>query len=408
MNDIEIDKKKEKELVTAWRENLFENIENEEIIKTKEINQYLKDEILKESFNVEVIEISMKKDDRYLPPLEIPQEIKDKIKNQPVGEAFTYVVINKDNIDRQNKIIYSTGTGHLVYELYGSRITYLDSDFNYCYEATNILGYSGYDGSIKSNSFERFRSHEFTFKFKTEQFKDIGLELYRDNKDEFNISASGKNKVKTIKFDYKKKQIKASIVNCFIKNIIFDLDGNILSIGIKNKLSKELILKKTQFDVNSYQQLINLIETELEVHNLMTDGDIDIINQKIFDSQVFLVKNIIKEKNNIDNEKIYEHVDFIRKFFNNTKLDFNFSISGGREIVPVIKDTQYNKYLKREDRDCYHVQQILVFLASLKHTNQTFEDFYNIDVINAFEYLNEKSTSFSKIFNLKTTTKPVI
>lgn len=422
---------------------------NNDIGYTQNIIQYLKDEISKENFNAEVIEIDMKKEDRFLPPVELTKEVKDKIKSKTIGETFTYVVVNKNNIDNQCKIIYSNGLNHLVYDTYGSRLTYFDSDFNYSYEATDILGQTSTEGSISGIGFSIFRNLNFSFDFKTEQFKKIGLEVYRDKKNEFNISTEGKNKVKTIAFDYDKKQIKASVVNCFIKNIIFDLDGNILSIGIKNKISKDMLLKKTQFDVNSYQQLINLINMELEVYNLMNDSNINIIDQKTFDSQIFLIRTVIKEKENIDNEKIYKHLDSIRYYFKNTKLDCHNFRSIEKEIVPIITNTKYSKYLNYEDndiykkldftiqylnnkkldfyhssnggshlipditnikfsanctqkdKDYYYIKQVLVFLATLKHNNQTFEIFFNTEVISSFQYLNKISSNFKEKFNLK-------
>lgn len=366
---------------------------------TMKVNNYLRAEVEQNFPEYEIIEIDTPPHVGYLPDLSIHKTIKDKIASQKDGQDYNYIFINKNGIDILNKIVFSNNQYHLIYEPYGSRLSYFDSKFNFLGETQDLMGHHGFENAIRGKSFETVRSFDFTINFSTSQFKKIGLYIKKEDDSFFDVSAAGKNKVKTVKFDHKKKQIKASVVNCFIKNIIFDFEGNIQSIGIKNKLSKELTLTKTQYDVDSYSSLINKIELELDLYNLMTDKTLDIINQNIFDSQTNFVRNIIKEKENIKNKEIYYHIDRIKKFFNNTDI----STRSINMSVLTIENTKYNKYsnIRKMGFEYSSASQTLLFLSSLKIKNMNLNFFLHKDVLESFQYLNKVSDDFKDVFKIE-------
>lgn len=354
-------------------------------------NNYMKNEVKKEFPEYKVIEVDCKPLVDYPPEHTVLREIvKEHIMNQPVGVDCHYIFINKNRIDYLNQIIFSNKKNTLIYEAFGSRLSYFDENFNYLGQASDIIGTRGFENAIRGNSFDIFRTFDFNIMFSTPEFKKIGLSINKDNENIFEISASGKNKVKTVTFDYKKNQIKAAVANCFIKNIIFDLEGNIKSIGIKNKLSKELTLNKTQFDVNSYSGLIACVERELDLYNLITDKNLDIINQDIFDSLTFFVGNIIKEKNNINNIEIYRHINNMKSIFNSKELIFN---SNYEKLFKT-----YGKYFERRKREQTNAEHTLSFIASLKSNNLTFNTFLDENILKSFEYLNNISDRFRNNF----------
>ena len=366
---------------------------------TIKVNNYLREEVKKNFPEYEVVEIDTIPHVGYLPELSIHKTIKDKIATQKENKDYNYIFINKNGIDILNKVVFSNNEYHLIYEPYGSRLSYFDSKFNFLGETEDLMGHNGFENAIRGKSFETVRSFDFTINFSTSQFKKIGLYINKEDENFFDVSAAGKNKVKTVKFDYKKKQIKASVVNCFIKNIIFDLEGNIQSIGIKNKLSKELTLTKTQYDVNSYSSLINLIELELDLYNLMTDKTLDIISQNIFDSQTNFVRNIIKEKENIPSKDIYYHIDRIKNIFNNTDITtrrMNMS-------VLTIENTEYDKYsnFRQLGLEYSDACQTLMFLSSLKIKKLDFNVFLHKDILESFKYLNKVSDDFKDVFKIE-------
>lgn len=361
------------------------------IEKTTEINDYLKREMRENFKSFKVIEMDIQehlffKTDFVL----VHKIIKDTIEEQKDGQEYHYLFVDKNHNDVLNKIVYSNNDFHLIYEPSFSRLSYFDSNFNFIGDTT---GHNVFSNSTRGTQFDCTRIFDFKINFQTAQFKKISISINKENDSFFNFLASGKNKIKSIKFENEKNKIKASITNSFIKNIIFDLNGNVVSIGIKNKLSKSLFLNKTQFETDSYEKLISSIEQELQIYNLINDSTIDIMNSHIFNLQINFVKDFIKEKNKLNNKEIYKNVDNIKR---------NFSEA---HIPPHLENNAYNY----KDFHNYYEQALksLRFLKNLETKKLEFNHFLNSEVLKSFDYLNTVSDNFRKAFKNEIETKKI-
>lgn len=143
--------------------------------ETIDSNNYIKEEVKKEFPEYEVIEIDCKPLVGYLPEHTILRDIvKEKISTQPIGIDGNYIFINKNSIDNSNQIVFSNKIYTLVYEPFGSRLSYFDKDFNYIGQTSNIIGKNKFENGIKGTSFEIFRTFDFMLNFSTLEFKKIG------------------------------------------------------------------------------------------------------------------------------------------------------------------------------------------------------------------------------------------
>lgn len=362
----------------------MKELKKEEILK---IDAYLKSELNNIDPNIKVVNYSAVDKKEFLPKIVIPSVLKEKIKQQEKDKEYTYVLNNDSMLDTSPKIVMSNGKYNVIYETYGGRLSYLDSNFE-------LIGNASYD-NIKGNNFETIRRECIRLNFSTSQNKTVNLNIDKDDHNLFNVYSTGKNRIDSVSFDYDKKEITAVLCNCFMQKIIFDFDMNIKNIYIKKKISKALTLKKNNFEVDSYSSLIKLIEGELDLHNLMTDGDIDVMNQKTFDARINFIKIIAEEKSKIHNEIIYNHTENISNFFQKT-------LDSVHEYSNTLIDSDKDKYStfkdKNHDRNYYYSTGVIIFLHSIKKLDISLDYFLNPDVLDSYSYLNTLANSINDTF----------
>lgn len=358
----------------------MKEITKEEILK---IDAYLKSEIHKIDSNIEVVNYSTVDKKEFLPKIVIPAILKEKIKKQEKDKEYTYVLNNEHMLDTSPKIVISNGKYNVIYETYGGRLSYFDSNFE-------LIGNASYD-NIKGNNFETIRRDCIRLNFSTSQNKTVNLNIDKEDQNLFNVYSTGKNRIDSVRFDYDKKEITTILCNCFIQKIIFDFDFNIKNIYIKRKISKALTLKKNNFEVDSYSGLIKLIEGELDLHNLMTDGDIDVMNQKTFDARINFVKIIAKEKSNIHNQIIYNKIEKISNLFQEI-------IENVYKHSTTFENSDKEKYVKFEDRNYYYPNGVIIFLLAIKKLDISLDYFLNPDVLDSYSYLNTLANRVNNAF----------
>lgn len=362
----------------------MKEITKEEILQ---IDSYLKSEIHKIDSNIDVVNYSAVDKKEFLPKIVIPDVLKEKIKKQEKDKEYIYVLNNDRMLDTNPKIVMSNKNYNVIYETYGGRLSYFDSNFE-------LIGNASYD-NIKGTNFETIRRECIRLNFSTSQNKTVNLNIDRDNHNLFNVYSNGKNRIDSVSFDYNKKEITAVLCNCFMQKIIFDFDMSIKNIYIRKKISKQLTLNKNNFEVDSYSSLIKLIEGELDLHNLMTDGDIDVMNQKTFDARINFVKIISKEKSNIHNEIIYNHIENISNLFKKT-------LDSVHEYSNILRDSDKDKYLtfkdRNHDRNYYYPTGVIVFLLAMQKLDISLDCFLSPDVLESYSYLNTLANRVNNSF----------
>lgn len=353
--------------------------------KISEIDKYLKNEIYNLDPNIEVINYSARITNDFYQKISIPIELKEKIKNQIKDKEYTYVLNNTFDLDPSPKIVISNGKYSILYETSCHRLTYLSSNFN-------IIG-SILD-KVSGLNFETIRNETIRLNFSTSQYKTVNLNIDNNDINNFKIYSNGKNRIDSVNFNYDKKEISAFFCNSIIQKIIFDLDMNIQKIFVKKNISKALTLKKKFFEVNSYSELIKSIETELEFYNLMTDRNLDLMNQKVFDSKIDFVKIINASKDKINNSVIYEKFNKIYDFYTHFQND-NFKHKS------ILRQTSFNKYLDFEDRSYYSSNSIIIFLKTLNDLKISLNYFLDPDILESYSYLNSLADSFKSSFDIE-------
>lgn len=358
----------------------MKEITKEEILK---IDAYLKAEINNIDPNIEVVNYSAVDKNEFLPKVIIPVILKEKIKQQQKDKEYIYILNNETMLDTDPKIVMSNGTYNVIYEPYGVRLSYFDSNFE-------LIGNVSYE-SVKGKNFETIRREYMRLNFSTSQNKTVNLNIDKDNHNLLNVYSTGKNRIDSIDFDYEKKEITAILCNCFIQKIVFDFDINIKNMNIKRKISKALTLKKNNFEVDSYSSLIKSIEGELDLHNLMTDGEIDVMNQKAFDARIDFVKIIAKEKNNIDNKNIYAHFENIGDFFQDM-------IERIHEYSNTLKKSDKDKYGTFENRNYFYSNSVLLSVISMKNLDISLNSLLKPEILESYNYLNKLADKFHNSF----------
>lgn len=355
------------------------DITKEEIIK---INNYFIDELSKIDPEIEVLIHSapdnIKKFD--LAKLVLPAIVKEKIKKQVGGKDYTYVLTNDQISERNIKIIMSNSKNHIVIETYqGIRLTYLDSDFK-------EIGNTSYE-KIMGENFDSVQGLQFKFILSTPYCKTVKIDVSAEDSNYFYISSVGKNTIKEIYFNYDKKEVEVDFSNSFIKKINLDLEGNLKHICIKKNISKELTLKKHHFDVDSYLSFMKLIETELDLHNLKTDGDIDFMDSKSFEERIDFIKNIINEKHSMDNKTIYNYIDNINNVF--------------KMLTKQLTDNSVFVKEHVDDRNYYYPQLVINYLLRMKKHNFSFNSIVTPEVLDSYNYLIKLSKNIKNTFEKK-------
>lgn len=354
----------------------MKEITNEEISK---INNYFINEISKIDPEIEVIIHSAPETIKGLdvPKLVLPAIVKEKIKQQVAGKDYTYVLTNDQILERNIKIIMSNSQHHIVLDTYqGIRLTYLDSNFK-------EIGNSSYE-NVTGENFDSIQGLQFKFILSTPYCKTVKIDVCETDANYFYVSSMGKNRIKTVYFNYDKKQIDVEFSNSFIKEINLDLEGNLKHICMKRNISRELTLKKYHFDVDSYSSFMKLIEEQLDLHNLKSDGDIDLMDSKSFEERLDFIKNVINEKQNMDNKIIYHHLNNINNIFKplTRKLtDLNFIV---KELI--------------DDRNYYYPHLIINYIARMKKYDCSFNSIATPEVLDSYAYLTKLSKNIRSVF----------
>lgn len=357
----------------------MKEITNEEISK---INHYFINEISKIDPEIEVIIHSAPETIKGLevPKLVLPAIVKEKIKQQVAGKDYTYVLTNDQILERNIKIIMSNSQHHIVLDTYqGIRLTYLDSNFK-------EIGNSSYE-NVTGENFDSIQGLQFKFILSTPYCKTVKIDVCETDANYFYVSSMGKNRIKTVYFNYDKKQIDVEFSNSFIKEINLDLEGNLKHICMKRNISRELTLKKYHFDVDSYSSFMKLIEEQLDLHNLKSDGDIDFMDSKSFEERIDFIKNIINEKHSMDNKTIYNYIDNINNVF--------------KMLTKQLTDNSVFVKEHVDDRNYYYPQLVINYLLRMKKHNFSFNSIVTPEVLDSYNYLIKLSKNIKNTFEKK-------
>lgn len=352
------------------------DITKEEIVK---INNYLINELLKIDPQIEVLIHSAPDNIKGfdLAKLVLPEIVKEKIKKQVTGKDYTYVLTNDQISERNIKIIMSNSKHHIVIETYqGIRLTYLDSDFK-------EIGNVSYE-KIMGENFDSVQGVQFKFILSTPYCKKVKIDVSAEDPNYFYISSIGKNRIKEIYFNDDKKQIEVEFSKSFIKEINLDLEGNLKHICMEKNISKELTLKKYHFDIDSYLSFMKLIGPELDLHNLKTDGVIDIMDTESFEERFNFIKNLINEKQNIDNKIIYQNINNINNVF--------------KPFTEKLRDRDIMVTEPIDDKNYYYPQLVINYLVRMKKHNFSFNNIVTPEVLYSYEYLAKLSNNIKNKF----------
>lgn len=201
-----------------------------------------------------------------------------------------------------------------------------------------------------------------------------------------------KKKKGLVKFEFKEDSFIVTFNSSSYNKIMFDYNFNMIEVDFSSILKNKINLEKVS-NVNSYEELMNKINSSLEVYNLMTDKKYIVrATKEDFVKQMDLIKLIVKNKKEIItiSKKIKEEI---------LKISFKYNVS---------EKYKFNSFLQKEKIDLNNVEEngvpqfpshasdykrIMMFLLNTKDT----ENAIDLNVINSILKLDSLlNTSFKK------------
>lgn len=341
-----------------------------------------------QKFNVEYIECSkninslslLNKDgSKYL----FYSEVFLRIKKQKDGEQSAYFLGSSINENFLNHIIYSNKESHIVFQPEKYKIYFLDKSFNLLF---SLNYFSSYNICVDISN-QYFQSniinssiHNISLFFKDFSNDRITLSPNKKVDNQFQLYSSAlADKISLLVIN--EDLIKVKFHQSTLQEIIFDKQFNIKHVEIIKTIFNQ--------DISSYIELRHLLKDEFDLHNLLHDKSINIINENIFNEKIIFIKKLVplceQLKKNINIQHLNNILDHL--------LKFNFSHDNFNSVNQVITSFINNK----QDNFFKNIQ----LLSVMKDKNYKIDEILTANIIDDICLFNNSLSDFQN-FNKKT------
>lgn len=213
-----------------------------------------------------------------------------------------------------------------------------------------------------------------------------------------NQNITFKKKKGLIKVEFKDDSFIVTFNASSYNKIIFDYEFNMIEVDFSAVLKNKLNLEK-MFNVSSYEDLINKIDSNLEVYNLMTDKKYKVRTKKEeFSKQIDLIKLVVKNK-----EEIINITNELKKEI--LSLNFKYHVSERHKFESFIVNEKINLNNIEEEgtpNSSSDYKRIMKFLLNTKNTQNAID----LNIINSILKLDSMlntNLKNSKKLNIKGT-----
>lgn len=303
--------------------------------------------------------------------------ILNEIKKNP-NELGVYL-IDKDKFE----FIISNKKKHI---LLNKNLTILLNE-----DLTPILKVMG--SLIHSDNFS-YSNQQLTIKYDSIYGKTI-LFKNDNNLDSYSFSITGYGKVTNLSIVDSNYVL--HVDNSPYSELTLDNNFNPIQFVVSDYLSKKLGMKNKVFNNISFKDFQSEIQTYIDIYSLVNDKIINNISPELFFKQIDFVKDIIKNKNVIDNTEGNSLFNDIISFFMDKHLLKSYNkntLDSHNDFVKEIKKIpNYEKKTSMEEIDLSNYQQKVISQNHSKMILELLESTKNEDLL-----LN--SDIFSKTLNL--------
>lgn len=213
-----------------------------------------------------------------------------------------------------------------------------------------------------------------------------------------NQNITFKKKKGLIKVEFKDDSFIVTFNASSYNKIIFDYEFNMIEVDFSAVLKNKLNLEK-MFNLSSYEDLINKIDSNLEVYNLMTDKKYKVRTKKEeFSKQIDLIKLVVKNK-----EEIINITNELKKEI--LSLNFKYHVSERHKFESFIVNEKINLNNIEEEgtpNSSSDYKRIMKFLLNTKNTQNAID----LNIINSILKLDSMlntNLKNSKKLNIKGT-----
>lgn len=305
--------------------------------------------------------------------------ILNEIKKNP-NELGVYL-IDKDKFE----FIISNKKKHI---LFNKNLTILLNE-----DLTPILKIMG--SLIHSDNFSYSNQHkQLTIKYDSIYGKTI-LFKNDNNLDNYSFSITGYGKVTNLSIVDSNYVL--HVENSPYSELTLDNNFNPIQFIVSDYLSKKLGMKNKVFNNISFKDFQSEIQSYIDIYSLVNDKIINNISPELFFKQIDFVKDVIKNKNIIDNNEVSSLFNDIISYFmdkhflknyNKNTLDFHNDF-----VKEIKKIPNYEQKTSMEEIDLINYQQKVISQNHSKMILELLESTKNEDLL-----LN--SDIFSKTLNL--------